>query len=38
VVKVKSLWVPAIESGNAFVTLITGRNPNGEIRGQITTR
>ena len=35
VVKVKSSWVPAIKAGNSFVTLITGKNPNGEIRGQI---
>jgi hypothetical protein len=35
VVKVKGSWVPAIESGSAFITLITGKNPNGEIRGQI---
>jgi hypothetical protein len=27
--------VPAIKLGNSFVTLITGKNPNGEIRGQI---
>jgi CHRD domain len=33
--KVKSLWVDAIERGNTFITLITGKNPNGEIRGQI---
>jgi CHRD domain len=36
VVKVKGTWIPAIQSGKAFVTLITGKNPNGEIRGQIT--
>jgi hypothetical protein len=35
VVKVKGTWVPAIKSGSAFITLITGRNPKGEIRGQI---
>jgi hypothetical protein len=33
--KVKASWVPAIKLGNSFVTLITGKNPNGEIRGQI---
>jgi hypothetical protein len=27
--------VDAIERGDSFVTLITGKNPNGEIRGQI---
>jgi hypothetical protein len=35
VVKVKSSWLPAIKAGNSFITLITGKNPNGEIRGQI---
>jgi hypothetical protein len=35
VTKVKGTWVPAIKSGSAFITLITGQNPNGEIRGQI---
>jgi hypothetical protein len=35
VAKVKGAWVPAIRSGSAFITLITGENPNGEIRGQI---
>jgi hypothetical protein len=35
VTKVKGSWVPAIRSGSAFVTLITGKNPNGEVRGQI---
>ena len=35
VVKVKESWVPAIKGGSAFITLITGKNPNGEIRGQI---
>jgi CHRD domain len=35
VVKVKSSWVDAIKAGSAFITLITGKNPNGEIRGQI---
>jgi hypothetical protein len=38
VVKVKRTWVPAIKSGSAFITLITAKNPNGEIRGQITAR
>ena len=33
--KVKSAWVDAIENGDSFITLITGKNPNGEIRGQI---
>ena len=36
--KVKATWVPAIKAGNSFITLITGRNPNGEIRGQIKAR
>jgi CHRD domain len=27
--------VRTMKKGNAFITLITGRNPNGEIRGQI---
>jgi hypothetical protein len=38
VVKVKESWVPAIKAGSAFITLITGKNPNGEIRGQIKAR
>jgi hypothetical protein len=38
IVMVKSSWVPAIKSGSAFITLITGKNPNGEIRGQIKRR
>jgi hypothetical protein len=38
VAKVKAAWVPAIRSGSAFITLITGQNPNGEIRGQIKAR
>jgi hypothetical protein len=38
VVKVKGSWVPAIKAGNSFITLITGKNPNGEIRGQIKAR
>jgi hypothetical protein len=33
--RVKASWVPAIRLGNTFITLITGKNPNGEIRGQI---
>jgi CHRD domain len=33
--RVKAARVPAIKSGNTFLTLITGKNPNGEIRGQI---
>jgi CHRD domain len=33
--KVKASWIPAIKLGNSFITLITGKNPNGEIRGQI---
>jgi CHRD domain len=33
--KVPGTWVPAIQSGNTFITLITGKNPNGEVRGQI---
>ena len=33
--KVKASWIPAIKLGNTFMTLITGKNPNGEIRGQI---
>jgi CHRD domain len=35
VAKVRASWVPTIRIGNAFITLITGKNPNGEIRGQI---
>jgi hypothetical protein len=35
IIKVRSTWVPAIRSGSSFITLITGKNPNGEIRGQI---
>ena len=35
VVRVKSAWIDAIKRGNTFITLITGKNPNGEIRGQI---
>ena len=27
--------MPAIKGGSAFITLITGKNPNSEIRGQI---
>jgi hypothetical protein len=38
VTKLKATWVPAIKSGSAFITLITGENPNGEIRGQITSK
>jgi hypothetical protein len=38
VTTVKGTWVPAIQSGDAFITLITGKNPNGEIRGQIRSR
>jgi hypothetical protein len=38
VVKVASSWVPAIKAGDSFITLITGKNPNGEIRGQIKAR
>ena len=34
--KVSSLWVDAIENGDSFITLITAKNPNGEIRGQIS--
>jgi CHRD domain len=33
--RVQASDIPLIRSGRAFVTLITGRNPNGEIRGQI---
>ena len=36
--KVKATWIPAIKLGNSFITLITGKNPNGEIRGQIKVR
>src|SRR5213080_2437810 len=36
--RVKATWVPAIKLGNTFFTLITGKNPNGEIRGQIRAR
>ena len=35
VVKVKSCVGAAIKAGDSFITLITGKNPNGEIRGQI---
>jgi hypothetical protein len=35
ITKVKALDVGTIRSGNAFITLITDRNPNGVIRGQI---
>jgi CHRD domain len=38
VTRVRASWVPAIKLGNTFLTLITGRNPNGEIRGQIKAR
>lgn len=30
--------VRTMRRGGAFITLITGRNPNGEIRGQIRVR
>jgi hypothetical protein len=36
--RVKASWVPKIRAGSSFITLITGRNPNGEIRGQIKAR
>ena len=36
--KVKGTWVPAIKAGNSFITLITGKNPNGEVRGQVKAR
>jgi hypothetical protein len=36
--KVKAIYVPMIKSGNTFITLITGKNPNGEVRGQIEVR
>jgi hypothetical protein len=36
--KVKGIYVPMIRAGNTFITLITGKNPNGEIRGQIKAR
>ena len=36
--RVKATWVPAIKLGTTFLTLITGKNPNGEIRGQIKAR
>jgi len=35
---VKGTWVPAIKAGDSFLTLITGKNPNGEIRGQVQAR
>jgi len=35
---VPGTWVPAIKAGNTFITLITGQNPNGEVRGQIKAR
>jgi hypothetical protein len=37
VVKVKARRIDGIKAGNTFLTLITNRNPNGEIRGQIKT-
>jgi CHRD domain len=36
--KVSAAWGPAIQRGNAFITLITGKNPNGEVRGQVRVR
>jgi CHRD domain len=38
VVKVKARKIGGIKAGNTFITLITNKNPNGEIRGQIKTR
>jgi hypothetical protein len=38
IVKVKARRIDGIKAGNTFITLITNRNPNGEIRGQIKTR
>jgi len=35
VVKVKARRIDGIKAGNTFITLITNKNPNGEIRGQI---
>jgi CHRD domain-containing protein len=35
VVRVKARRIDGIKAGNTFITLITNRNPNGEIRGQI---
>jgi hypothetical protein len=29
--KVSGSWVPTIEAGNGLITLVTGKNPNGEI-------
>ena len=37
-VNVNASRIPAITSGDTFMTLITGKNPNGEIRGQIKVR
>ena len=36
--RVEARDVPVIRSGRAFMTLITGKNPNGEVRGQIRAR
>ena len=33
--KVTADAVRRMKTGDAFITLITGKNPNGEIRGQI---
>ena len=36
--RIRASGVRAILDGRAFITLITDRNPNGEIRGQIAVR
>jgi hypothetical protein len=36
--RVTAETVSAMKNGNAFITLITNKNPNGEIRGQIKVR
>jgi CHRD domain len=36
--QVSALNARLIRSGNAFITLITNKNPNGEIRGQFRSR
>jgi hypothetical protein len=36
--EVKGIYLPMIRAGNTFITLITGKNSNGGIRGQIKAR
>ena len=38
VTRIPASWIPAIKLGNTFMTILTGKNPNGEIRGQIRVR